>query len=328
MAGPEVEIPGRGGVQTVVVADTELLPRLDVGVRHDAHDVAEPRVPELSEVGVVVEGVADFVCESGPVVLQSLLARQDVEVSLGPAADPVVRPVRLLEILPGQSALSHAVEESAELTPRDVRLGEESLARPGPAQGLRDEDVATLEGVPEERSAGDGEGAGWLVVVDLTNTQTAGHLQLGNVSGQTELSHVSQAASHQPAVAELALYGRHQVGVYEELLRPVVNTLPLLLPLTIEHLPHQVSSSPGRRPAGSRLLPGVKPPDGLEVSASCRVLQEGSLPHTPAVLNPPHQVPSVQLLPHHSTLPGEILSRVELQFCFITTVSSVSAVSC
>ena len=100
MLGPELEVPVRGGVQLVVVADAELLPRLDVGRGHHAHDVAEPRVPELSKAAVVVEGVTDLVSESCPVVGESFLARQNVEVSLGPAADPVVGPLRLVEILP------------------------------------------------------------------------------------------------------------------------------------------------------------------------------------------------------------------------------------
>ena len=273
MAGPEVSVPGRGGVQLVVVADAQLLPGLDVGTSHDAHDVPEPRVPELSKAAVVVEGVADFVCESCPVVLQSLLPCQDVEVSLCPTADPVVRPLGLLEILAGQSALPHAVEESAELTPRNVRLGEESLARPGAGPGLRDEHVAALEGVPEQRRAGDTEGAGWLVVEDITTTDitttttntTTINLHLGDISSQAELSHVSQSAADQPALGELALYGRHQVGVDEELLRPVVKTLALHL--ATDHLPHQVPSSPGRRPAGPCFLPAVKPPDGFEMFA-------------------------------------------------------------
>ena len=263
MGGPEVSVPGRGGVQLVVVADTQLLPGLDVARRHDAHDVPEPRVPELSKAAVVVEGVADFVGESCPVVLQSLLTCEDVEVSLCPTADPVVRPLGLLEILPGQSALPHAVEESAELTPRNVSLGEESLARPGAGPGLRDEHVAALEGVPEQRSAGDTEGAGWLVVEDITTTTTI-NLHLGDISSQAELFHVSQAAADQPAVGELSLYGRQQVGVDKELLSPVVNTL--ILRLTTDHLTHQVSSSPGRRPAGPCFLSAVKPPDGFEAS--------------------------------------------------------------
>ena len=298
MLGPELEVPVRGGVQLVVVADAELLPRLDVGRGHHAHDVAEPRVPELSKAAVVVEGVTNLVSQGCPVVLQSLLARQDVQVSLSPAANPVVRPVRLVEILAGQPPLPHAVEESAELTPRNVSLGEESLARPGPRPGLTDEHVATLEGVSEQRRAGDAEGAGWLVVVEAASTDTHINLQLRDDSSQAELPHVTQPAAHQSAVGKLALDGRDEVGVEKELVSPVVDTLSLSV--RTGDLPHQKSPSPCRRPADSRLLATVKAPYGFEVFACWGVLYEGSLSDPPPVLDPPHQIAPVQLLPHHA----------------------------
>ena len=98
---------------------------------------------------VVGEGVTDLVSESCPVVGESFLARQNVEVSLGPAADPVVGPLRLVQILPWQPPLADPVEESTQLASWDVGLGEQSLPGPIAGPGLRDEHVATLEGVPE-----------------------------------------------------------------------------------------------------------------------------------------------------------------------------------
>ena len=47
-----------------------------------------PRVPELSESAVVVEGVVDLVGEGGAVHGHLLLAGQDVQVSVWPALYP------------------------------------------------------------------------------------------------------------------------------------------------------------------------------------------------------------------------------------------------
>ena len=325
MLGPELEVPGRGGLQLVVVADTELLPRPDVGDGHDAHDVAEPRVPELSKAAVVVEGVADLVCQTGPVVLQPLLAREDVEVSLSPAADPVVGPGGLLEVLAGQPPLPHAVEESAELAPGEVSLGEQSLTGLGPGPGLRDEHGATLQGVSEERRAGDTERAGGLVVVEVASTNNHINLNLRDDSSQAELSHVTQSATDQSALGKLSLYGRDKVGVYKELLSPVVETLSLSLTVRTGDLPHQISSSPGGSPADPRLLPAVEPPDGLEVFSPSRVLQEGSLPDPPPVVNPPHQIAPVQLLPHHSLQPALLQLTTELSLSVAVSTVTVTA---
>ena len=91
-----------------------------------------PWMPELGELAVVVERVVTLVAQSGGVGADLLLAGEDVEVGVSGALDPVVRP-RLGVEVPAGHVLPHAVEQRHQRSFLDVRLGEQPLARLGPA---------------------------------------------------------------------------------------------------------------------------------------------------------------------------------------------------
>ena len=69
-------------VNGVIVAHEDLLPAINVPLRNDGHDVAEPRVMQLGEGGVGREGVARLVRQGRPVPAQALQSLRNVETGV------------------------------------------------------------------------------------------------------------------------------------------------------------------------------------------------------------------------------------------------------
>ena len=85
---------------------------------------------------VIVEGVVDFVAQSGAVDREVLLAGEDVHVRVVPILYPVVRPGPGVK-LARHCVLPHAIEQRHQGASGDVRLGEQALARVTAAFGIR-----------------------------------------------------------------------------------------------------------------------------------------------------------------------------------------------
>ena len=77
---------------------------------------------------VIVEGVVDFVAQSGAVDREVLLAGEDVHVCVVPILYPVVRPGAGVQ-LARHCVLPHAIEQRHQGASGDVSLGEQALAR-------------------------------------------------------------------------------------------------------------------------------------------------------------------------------------------------------
>ena len=80
-------------------------------------------MPELGKLAVVVEGIITLVSQGGAVVGNLLLPREDVQVGVAGALDPVVRPDLGVQ-LPGQDVLSDPIEQGHQGSLFDVSLGE------------------------------------------------------------------------------------------------------------------------------------------------------------------------------------------------------------
>lgn len=85
---------------------------------------------------VIVEGVVDFVAQSGAVDREVLLARENVHVRVVPILYPVVRPRAGVQ-LARHRVLPHAIEQRHQGSPGDVSLGKQALARVTAAFGIR-----------------------------------------------------------------------------------------------------------------------------------------------------------------------------------------------
>lgn len=85
---------------------------------------------------VIVEGVVDFVAQSGAVDREVLLARENVHVRVVPILYPVVRPRACVQ-LARHRVLPHAIEQRHQGSPGDVSLGKQALARVTAAFGMR-----------------------------------------------------------------------------------------------------------------------------------------------------------------------------------------------